>query len=60
MGNCGCCQPVVGKERRRKLRLKSSKVNKQLRADKDLRDTIDEIFLDFDKNKDGYLDTTEA
>jgi hypothetical protein len=43
MGTCECCKAgqQKEKEKRRKLRLKSSRLNKQLRADKEIRDAID-------------------
>lgn len=61
MGICACHGPeYTGKKKRRFIKLKSSQTLKQLHADKNLQDVIEDIFNNFDKNKDGFLDANET
>ena len=56
MGTCACHDKENEKPRRMK-KLKSSKLKKELQADRLLREVVDKLFLQFDKDKDGFLDT---
>ena len=56
MGTCACHDKENEKPRRMK-KLKSSKLKKELQADRLLREVVDKLFLQFDKDKDGFLDS---
>lgn len=56
MGTCACHDKENEKPRRMR-KLKSSKLKKELQADRLLRDVVDKLFVQFDKDKDDYLDS---
>ena len=56
MGACACHDKENEKPRRMR-KLKSSKLKKELQADRLLWEVVDKLFLQFDKDKDGFLDS---